>query len=81
MFIENPKKRNEIKKIFDGLRFDRNSIDFKPREEKKIKTEENLEKLFTPKFYTCGKYYENHIKNCKMIKRSKQKEKCITCGE
>ena len=38
-------------------------------EKKKIKTEENLEKLFTPKFYTCGKYYENQIRNCKMIKR------------
>ena len=41
-FIDNPKKRSEIKKIFDGLRFDKNYNDLKPREEKKIKTEVNL---------------------------------------
>ena len=84
-FIDEPKNRSEIKKIFDslGLRFDKN--DFKPKEEKNINQELNLKRIFTPKCYVCGKPFKvddyEHIKNCKIIKSSKQKEKCMICGK
>ena len=52
---------------------------------KKIQTEVNLKRIFTPKCYVCGKQLKVHdyerIKNCKMFKRSKQKKMCIICGE
>ena len=69
--IAEPKKRSEIKNVFDsfGLRFDKNTDKFVPKEEKKIKTILNLEKILTPKCYICGKKYEiEYYKHKKIVK-------------